>query len=520
MKKITIEEFKNRVKKISNDTIDLGNFVFENTQSKSICKCKICGYEWEARAYSILQGHGCRKCYDKRNSDSKLFSIEEVQSKINESGSNVKIIGEYIDTKHKCKAQCTECGNVWYPNVSGLIKGHGCPICGVKKQGLRRRLNEEEYKKRCQEKYDDKYDLTELCFTTFREKVYPICKIHGKFEINANTFLNGQGCPKCRHEKASKTKTKSTENFIEEAKQIHGDKYDYSKVVYERSNEKVCIICPEHGEFWQTPHNHLSGKGCKFCGIKKNADKRRYNNKIFIQKAKYVHNNKYNYSKVEYVNNNTKVCIICPEHGEFWQTPNSHLKGCGCPKCDFSYKMNREDFILKSGDIHGNEYDYSKVEYVNSQTKVCIICPVHGEFLQTPNDHLCGCGCPKCKSSHMETEIRNYLKTNNIIYEEQKHFEWLGKQTVDFYLPNHNVVIECQGIQHFESVDFFGGSDALKENIERDRRKRNLCLKNGISLIYYINKKHEAYMEDKFTYFVEKEKLLEYLENKTKCSII
>lgn len=452
MRKINIQEFKERVKKISNNTIDVSEFNFENTQSKGKCKCKVCGYEWETKAYSVLQGHGCRKCYDKRNSDSKLFSIEEVQSKINESGSNAKIIGEYIDTKHKCKAQCTECGNVWHPNVSGLIKGHGCPICGVKKQGLRRRLNEEEYKKRCQEKYGDKYDLTELCFTTFREKVYPICKIHGKFEINANTFLNGQGCPKCRHEKASKTKTKSTENFIEEAKQIHGDKYDYSKVVYERSNEKVCIICPEHGEFWQTP--------------------------------------------------------------------NSHLKGCGCPKCDFSYKMNREDFILKSGNIHGNEYDYSKVEYVNSQTKVCIICPVHGEFLQTPNDHLCGCGCPKCKSSHMETEIRNYLKTNNIIYEEQKHFEWLGKQTVDFYLPNHNVVIECQGIQHFESVDFFGGNDALKENIERDRRKRNLCLKNGISLIYYINKKHEVYMEDNFTYFVEKEKLLEYLENKTKCSNI
>ena len=114
--------------------------------------------------------------------------------------------------------------------------------------------------------------------------------------------------------------------------------------------------------------------------------------------------NKYDYSKVEYVNNRTKVCIICSEHGEFWQTPNSHLKGCGCSNCRKKIMSNKlsytsEIFIQKAREVHGNKYDYSKVEYKDFYTKVCIICPIHGEFWQKPNIHIrtkiC---CPKCNS--------------------------------------------------------------------------------------------------------------------------
>ena len=113
-----------------------------------------------------------------------------------------------------------------------------------------------------------------------------------------------------------------TINFIEKAKAVHGDKYDYSKVEYVKAKEKVCIICQEHGEFWQTPNNHLRGEGCPFCyGSKK------LTTEEFISKAKQIHGNKYDYSNVNYVNKYTKVCIICPEHGEFWQKPSNHLKG-------------------------------------------------------------------------------------------------------------------------------------------------------------------------------------------------
>lgn len=131
------------------------------------------------------------------------------------------------------------------------------------------------------------------------------------------------------------SKRLTTEGFIEKAKKLHDNKYDYSKAEYVNTNTKVCIICPEHGEFWQTPSNHLQGKGCPKCKGKNKTTEE------FIEKANIIHNNKYDYSKVEYKSNRTKVCIICPEHGEFWQTPHEHLHGCGCPKCK-NIKWNKE----------------------------------------------------------------------------------------------------------------------------------------------------------------------------------
>ena len=118
------------------------------------------------------------------------------------------------------------------------------------------------------------------------------------------------------------------EEFIEKARKVHGDKYDYSKVVYKNAITKVCIICPEHGEFWQEAYSHTKGCKCQAC-----AGSKKLTTEEFIEKARKVHGDKYDYSKVEYKNNRTPICIICPEHGEFWQLPINHLKGCGCKHC-------------------------------------------------------------------------------------------------------------------------------------------------------------------------------------------
>ena len=189
------------------------------------------------------------------------------------------------------------------------------------------------------------------------------------------------------------------EDFIAKAKAIHGEKYDYSKVEYVNSFTKVCIICPEHGEFWQLPFNHLNqshAQGCPKCAAKSRWDKRgKPTTEDFIRKAKEVHGSKYDYSKVEYVNAATKVCIICPIHGEFWQTPANHLMGNGCSKCA-GRNITTEDFIEKARKVHGDKYDYSKVEYKASKGKICIICPEHGEFWQMAQSHLANHGCPKC----------------------------------------------------------------------------------------------------------------------------
>ena len=201
---------------------------------------------------------------------------------------------------------------------------------------------------------------------------------------------------------------KTSAEFIEEAKKIHGDKYDYSKVDYVNNSTKVCIICPIHGEFWQSPYHHLNGIGCPKCAAKQRGEKRALSMISFIEQAKRVHGDKYDYSKVEYVNSRTKICIICLEHGEFWQIPNSHLEGRGCPSCGNAKKLTIEEFIQKARVIHGDKYDYSKVEYVNSNTKVCIICPEHGEFWQRPSSHLTGRGCAVCNGVSSVKFIKQY----------------------------------------------------------------------------------------------------------------
>ena len=211
----------------------------------------------------------------------------------------------------------------------------------------------------------------------------------------------------------------TTEEFIEKAKKVHGDKYDYSKVEYKTANDKVCIICPEHGEFWQRASNHLRGVSCPKCSHRST----KYTNEEFIAKAREIHGDKYDYSKINYVNNHTKVCIICPKHGEFWQSPNAHLNGEGCSKCHYDkisklYRDNTEIFINKAIKKHGDKYDYSKVNYVNNHTKVCIICPEHGEFWQSPNKHIQGQKCVKC--SRYEVQEKNRLTTEEFIEKSQK----------------------------------------------------------------------------------------------------
>jgi hypothetical protein len=182
----------------------------------------------------------------------------------------------------------------------------------------------------------------------------------------------------------------TTPEFIKKAKKIHGDKYDYSKVKYINSTTKVTIICKEHGEFEQTPKCHLNGRSCPFC------HGRGKTTKSIIKEFKKVHGNKYDYSKVKYVDWKTKVIIICKEHGEFEQNPNNHLYGKGCSKCAGVMKSSTPEFIKKAKKVHGNKYDYSKFKYVDWKTKGIIICPIHGKFEQTPNGHLNGRGCPQC----------------------------------------------------------------------------------------------------------------------------
>lgn len=356
------------------------------------------------------------------------------------------------------------------------------------------KLTTENFIERANKIHGNKYDYSKVKYVNNSTKICIICPEHGEFWQTPSNHLAGKGCIKCRHVKVGNIRRKTLNSFIDEAKSIHGNKYDYSKMNYITAEKKVCIICPEHGEFWQTPSSHLNGAGCPKCngGI-------RLTQEEFLNKAKEIHGDKYDYSKVVYKNSGTKICIICHEkdefgneHGEFWQTPGSHLAGSGCLKCSKKI-VTEKDFYLRSNKIHETKYDYSKVNYINSITKVCIICPEHGEFWQTPHKHMSGQGCPKCKESKLEARVKKILEKYNIKYTQEQKFEWLKLNQplrLDFYLPDYNIAIECQGKQHFyENCNFGNNWEKLDLIKLRDKTKYEQCTKHGITILYYTTEK-------------------------------
>jgi hypothetical protein len=214
----------------------------------------------------------------------------------------------------------------------------------------------------------------------------------------------------------------NTDEFIKKAKLIHGEKYDYSKVNYITAKNKVLITCKKHGDFEQLPYNHLNGKECIRCSYEQRAINNSTGLNEFIKRAKLIHGDKYDYSKVNYIKNSTEVTIICPIHGEFKQTPQSHLKSgsYGCRQCSFigsgnKRKLTNETFVIKAIDKHQNKYEYnSPIE----DKKIKIICPVHGEFIQDIHNHLSGKGCKKCSieknTESQKLKLSDFIDKSNI----------------------------------------------------------------------------------------------------------
>jgi len=182
--------------------------------------------------------------------------------------------------------------------------------------------------------HGDRYDYSLVKYKNNKTKVKIICPVHGVFEQTPGNHINLKHiCPKCSYETRNESKKLTTEQFIEKAKTVHGDKYDYSLVKYKNARTKVKIICTDHGVFEQIPNSHLKNHGCPKCKYKKLSSLNIDNNDLFVKKSNTIHNNKYDYSLVEYKTTWDKVKIICPVHGVFEQTPNAHIQGQGCPKC-------------------------------------------------------------------------------------------------------------------------------------------------------------------------------------------
>lgn len=308
----------------------------------------------------------------------------------------------------------------------------------------------------------------------------------------------------------------TTEEVIEKFKEIHKDKYTYEHFVYNGSHTKSIVTCPVHGDFLVTPNKYLLGRGCPKC-----ANNIKLTNDEFKRRIIEIFGEEYLLNEVNYQCCKSKIKLYCKKHGYFVSTAYHLLQGHGCPKCGVKKNADKKrlticDCIERFREIHGDKYDYSKMDYINTRTKICIICPEHGEFWQTPQKHMSGQGCPKCKRSHMENDISMLLTNNNIEFIEQKKFSWLGLQSLDFYLPKYNIGIECQGIQHFEPTRHFKNCEVL---LKRDELKYQLCSENNLKLLYYTDynisdevlNKHRIYTKNNLMY--SKEELLNKIIN-------
>ena len=297
----------------------------------------------------------------------------------------------------------------------------------------------------------------------------------------------------------------TTEEFIKRAKEIHGDKYDYSLSKYINERTKIKIICPIHGIFEQIAGTHI-GKwkcGCPKCRYIRSSKSLTKTTESFVERAKKIHP-EYDYSQVKYVTATTKVKIVCPKHGMFLMRPANLLTGQGCYQCGLERvafkntqrqykpsptKQTKEEFLKICKEVHGDRYDYSLIKnYNGSHSNVKIICPKHGVFEQSARNHMKGMNCPSCSMSRGEERILNWLNENNYVknkdYFQEYKFKELGQKRYDFYIPSKNLLIEYNGRQHYD-VCFYNNYShkGLKEQRHIDWIKRKFAKDKGIDLL-------------------------------------
>jgi very-short-patch-repair endonuclease len=474
--KKTTNDFIEKVKLLHGDKYDysMSEYIGRASFIKIICNQH---GVFRQRAGDHLKGSGCAKCAGKVKKTTNMFIVDA--EKAHGSRYDYSLV-KYLSCESLVKIVCKDHG-VFKQRPKDHIKGRGCDKCGgTAKKSTNEFISEAEHV------HGNRYDYSLVEYINNRNKVQIICREHGKFEQVAGSHLGGSGCIKC-----AGTAKKSIESFITDAKKVHGDKYDYSQTEYIRSKLKVKITCPVHGVFKQSPNSHLRGAGCFHCATVQHSEKQRSTTDEFIKKAAQVHGSRYDYSLVEYSSAISIVKVICREHGMFEQIPHSHLKGAGCSVCASDVISQRlrhttDQFIEKAKSVHGEQYDYSKINYNNGKVPVTLICKHHGLFNQKPNTHLNGSGCPRCRASKGELKIRDYLMRCRIEFCNEKRFEFCRYKAIlpfDFFIPSLNLLIEYDGELHFIPITYFGGEKALKATQKRDSIKTAFAKKYGFRLL-------------------------------------
>lgn len=352
---------------------------------------------------------------------------------------------------------------------------------------------------------ENNYDYSKTICKSSMDTITITCKHHGDFTKKAYVHIDmRQGCPLCSRNYRVK------DELISMAKNIYGDVYDYSLVTDAGVHDTIKIICKKHGVFEKQVYDFLTRKsGCPKCSIEKS----------YKSVKDFVTDSNLDERGIlligDYKNASTKTLFKCNKCGYVWESLPSKIQcGCGCPKCGGRIKPTLDEFIERSRIKHGEKYDYQLVD-MNDATNtnnyhVNIVCKKHGVFSQSIYQHMNGVGCPICKESKMEMEIRKLLDDRKIKFEMYWKNDGMKNTlplSLDFFLPEYNTAIECQGNFHFNIINALGGESAFEKQRENDLIKNRFCKENGIKLLYYTDLDYDNFLGEKL--FKNKEELLE-----------
>lgn len=264
-------------------------------------------------------------------------------------------------------------------------------------------LTQEQFESRVRVKLGDSLDLSSFHYNGHRGKGVVTCPTHGQYTVSAGTLLNGHGCEKCYRHRQGDARRKPLSVFLDNARSIHGDKYDYSQVIYSDANSLVSIGCPDHGQFLQTPWAHSKrGSGCPKCSNLVKGDKSRLTQSKFLEMAVASHGDRYGLDLAIYRGMDKSVDILCYDHGVFRPKAGNFIyAGSGCPDCKNQETSERcrislNEYVEKARAVHGNTFEYSGIAWEKGGAILSIVCPKHGEFKQQALYHLRGGRCEKC----------------------------------------------------------------------------------------------------------------------------
>ncbi len=569
----TREEFIEDARKIWGSQYDYTQVDYKNSKSKVTIRCTKhdATFEQTPFAHIIMKRQGCPVCQEEIKEEvrkKRATGTEEFIKRAKERfGNNFDYSEvEYVNSNTPVKIACVKGGHGVFlmRPYTHLISVYGCRKCAFEHQNDNAKIREAEFLTRAKQKFGNKFDYSQMTYTDYNSPVKLKCREHGELETTPFRHLlyPSGGCIGCRKDlQWSSIRKMTTEEFLERAIAIHGDRYDYSETKYVSMNKDLSIRCPQHNvRFEMRPKFHLKGRGCPLCEQediamyeiskkaaiqwrsdyrKKQSEKKKRSKEIlkgrphikytwdeFIHYANLIHEGEYDYRyvKKEFVDMNTPVTIICKRHNKpFPQTPVKHLKGQGCPRC-IGRMRTTESFIEEAQEVHKGHFTYDNVKFVDYATPVTITCKIHGDFPMRPLKHLRGEGCPLCQTSKMELEMVAFLKSHlSAKIELQKHFAWLRFQlglALDVYLPEYNIAIECQGEEHFRASPKFGGEEGFKYTQERDKAKSELCKKHGIRILYYARNGGSHLPQDYLgPIFTSTKRLLEEIQKYSKSEL-